>query len=123
MNTFTRRARAGALYLDNVRPGWAERVNVDTLDMDDPRYCVLGEVFAYERPPDVKNVFLWAVDKLLLSDAEQDKYGFDAHITGIEDEYGLYVEDGDEQTEKGLPAPCTLLAAAWREEIAARREA
>lgn len=40
--------RRGAKFLDDspaVAPEWRERINVDTLDIDDAGYCILGQVF------------------------------------------------------------------------------
>ncbi|MGH9316350.1 MAG: hypothetical protein ACRD1P_04510 [Thermoanaerobaculia bacterium] len=40
--------RRGAAYLDEHRPGWEKRVDLDTLDMSSPRHCVLGQAYAEE---------------------------------------------------------------------------
>lgn len=39
------RVAAGAAYLDEVRPGWHDAVNVERLSMDHPEDCVIGQVF------------------------------------------------------------------------------
>jgi hypothetical protein len=38
------RVRRGAAYLDAVDPGWAERLDPDTLALADGRCCVLGQL-------------------------------------------------------------------------------
>lgn len=39
------RVRAGVALLDEKQPGWHERVNLDTLDLDVGARCVVGQVF------------------------------------------------------------------------------
>jgi hypothetical protein len=39
------RVAAGAAWLDEHRPGWVERVNLDTLDLGDSCECVLGQEY------------------------------------------------------------------------------
>lgn len=38
------RVQRGAAYLDEVDPGWHRRVNADTLELEDGRHCVLGQL-------------------------------------------------------------------------------
>lgn len=40
--------RRGALVLDKVVPGWAERIKLEKLDMMDINLCVLGQLFGYD---------------------------------------------------------------------------
>ena len=50
--TIRRRVERGAAYLDSVKPNWADRVDLRSLDMDDSYLCVAGQVFgAYGRLP------------------------------------------------------------------------
>ncbi len=37
-------ARAGAVLLDSQVPGWAEKVDLSALDVQDPNYCVLAQI-------------------------------------------------------------------------------
>jgi hypothetical protein len=37
---------AMAAILDELRPGWATLVDLDRLDIQNPRMCILGQVFA-----------------------------------------------------------------------------
>ncbi|KXK63382.1 hypothetical protein AWW66_03450 [Micromonospora rosaria] len=38
------RVTAGVAWLDQHHPGWADRIDVDVLDLDDSLSCVLGQV-------------------------------------------------------------------------------
>jgi hypothetical protein len=40
----TKRVASGAAWLDTHRPGWRAEVSVETLDMNSPFSCVLGQV-------------------------------------------------------------------------------
>jgi hypothetical protein len=39
------RVRRGIALLDEEKPGWPDQVDVAKLDMQNPRYCVLGQMF------------------------------------------------------------------------------
>jgi hypothetical protein len=39
------RVAQGAAFLDRVRPGWADLINVDTLQMVQCYRCVLGQIY------------------------------------------------------------------------------
>lgn len=41
----TARAKAGAILLDLLQPGWAERINVQRLRLEDCQACVLGQLY------------------------------------------------------------------------------
>jgi hypothetical protein len=45
MTTIAERVAAGAEWLDEHRPGWVWRIDLDTLDLGDPCRCVLGQEF------------------------------------------------------------------------------
>lgn len=46
METLAReRAAAGAALLDERLPGWADKVNLDTLEMWSPSSCVLAQAY------------------------------------------------------------------------------
>jgi hypothetical protein len=38
------RVQRGATYLDDLDPGWHRRVDADTLELDDGRHCILGQL-------------------------------------------------------------------------------
>lgn len=41
----TIRAKAGAMLLDIVRPGWAQEIDLGSLDLGDCDVCVLGQLY------------------------------------------------------------------------------
>ena len=43
--TTEERVAQGVALLDTVRPGWIDEIDLDYLDMSEPGYCVLGQVF------------------------------------------------------------------------------
>lgn len=45
MNTITDRVAAGATWLDEHRPGWVDRIDLDTLELSDTCNCVLGQEY------------------------------------------------------------------------------
>lgn len=42
--TYDTRVRRGAEFLDEHRPGWASRIDLETFCLTDPCECVLGQV-------------------------------------------------------------------------------
>lgn len=93
-NTVAARAARGAALLDEKILGWAERIDVDRLRIDDPFSCILGQLFSGNFLPythGVEQVFGYQV-------------GLDTAVDfGFED---FYSDD--------------LLTNAWLEEISAR---
>ena len=43
--TGTSPAAKGAALLDNAYPGWAGKINIETLDLSGARMCVLGQLY------------------------------------------------------------------------------
>lgn len=43
--TGTTPAEKGATLLDSKYPGWAQKINLDTLDLSGARLCVLGQLY------------------------------------------------------------------------------
>lgn len=68
-NQFTEKVAAGAAYLDAVQPGWAERINLATLDLGSPTRCVIGQSVAR---------YLDGIEELNLSIVEGQALGFAA---------------------------------------------
>lgn len=44
------RVALGALLLDAWKPGWPEKVDLNTLDVNDAGFCILGQVFGGRLP-------------------------------------------------------------------------
>lgn len=42
---FRKRVTRGAKLLDRIKPGWHTKLDLTTLNMDSPIYCILGLVF------------------------------------------------------------------------------
>jgi hypothetical protein len=95
MYDFNEMASRGADLLDAENPTWYRITDLDTLDMSDPDFCVLGQVYG-----DYCDGLL----KLNLTafGARVRNYGFDM-LSGTPDE------------------DFTLLTQAWREQILLRR--
>jgi hypothetical protein len=83
----------GTQFLDAVRPGWANQIDLDSLDLENPRACVLGQVFA-ERAAEYDNVspFViggwaahdWLVEQGYQLNDESDEYFNAAKACGFE---------------------------------------
>lgn len=41
----------GATWLDSVRPGWVEEINLDRFYMSDPSQCILGQLYGNFHTP------------------------------------------------------------------------
>jgi hypothetical protein len=53
MTTIEERVRLGAAWLDANRPGWVDRIDLETLDLSTSCGCVLGQEFGdFDRAPD-----------------------------------------------------------------------
>jgi hypothetical protein len=104
--TITDRVSAGAAWLDEHRPDWWQRIDLDTLDLREPCYCVLGQEYAAEVDLDGHglccNGYQLAVARM--DDHHPAELGFSADLHLAES-----VEFWDQ------------LADAWRELILARR--
>lgn len=46
MSSIQERVQRGAQWLDEVRPGWRDEINLKIFDISDCEVCVLGQVFA-----------------------------------------------------------------------------
>lgn len=46
MELLKENVKATAEWMDVVEPGWMSRINLDTLNVDNPTYCVAGQVWA-----------------------------------------------------------------------------
>jgi hypothetical protein len=101
------RVQRGAEYLDEADPGWHRRVNARTLELEDGRHCVLGQLHGGFR------LGLGRSQVLSLSSAPRASlspvaYGFKC-VEGVSDEW--QARDYE------------LLTAAWREAVQARTAA
>lgn len=95
----TVRAKVGAKLLDLFRPGWAERVNPNTLDLSSCFSCVLGQEFGE---------YGAGSEKLFAMRADTD--GFEGREEASE-QAGFVINNGDEHTNY------INLTRAWKREI------
>lgn len=67
-----RAVERGAAFLDNEGiTDWRKAINVADLDLADPDYCVLGQVFNSEaRQDEAVSGYSWAIDHLEIPDHE-----------------------------------------------------
>lgn len=95
--------QAGAALLDEKVPGWYARVDTETLEMDNPRRCILGQVFK-GASREYSSDYLYAVEALGLTVGTLGP-------PGIMDTHGM----GFSGAEWGI------LRLEWRAAIEARR--
>lgn len=77
--TIPERVARGVALLDEREPGWADRIDLERLDVEDPCGCVLGQT--WDGPTLGGDPFIKHVDALL-SDRTYSTaaaYGFDAY--------------------------------------------
>ncbi len=84
----------GATLLDRDEPGWAFAINTDTLRLDDPFTCILGQLFG-DYQAGGEELKLWRFE-------DRKRHGF---TTELDDEE---------------PTRVRLMRAAWLVEIAQR---
>jgi hypothetical protein len=102
--TIAERVEKGAAWLDEHRPGWVDRIDLETLDLGDPCRCVLGQQFEPQSDSDQCG---FEVGMRLLTTP-----GNDPVIPLVEQ--GFYATSDDNYAD---------LTAAWRELIERRRSA
>jgi hypothetical protein len=101
--TIDERVAAGATWLDANRPGWWQRINLDTLDLGDECKCILGQEHGdYFRAP-------------LCGDIDDDQRD------RVAAEMGMFSMAEVEGHPNG--GEYSALTAAWRTLIQARRNA
>lgn len=113
---FEQQIAAGMQLLDEKMPGWADQINVGTLDLNMSSRCVLGQLMGDFFNYDVgalfgrAHSFTWDFEDYILTDA----HGFSA---------GLWERDGDNSdvNSPGSTARYYALTNEWRAAINARR--
>lgn len=101
------RVQRGAEYLDEMDPGWHQRVNADTLELEDGRHCVLGQLHGEFR------LGLGRSHVITLSSAPR------ASLSPVA--YGFKCVEG--VSEEWQARDYELLTEAWRREVRSRQEA
>jgi hypothetical protein len=101
-DTIAARVARGAALLDEKLPGWADRIDLDRLDLASPCRCVLGQLWLDKPLGDHEDPFDAAMGDLDLGFSEPSRFGFDRYGHSNDTEY-------------------MRLDAAWRELIESRR--
>src|SRR5258708_40306755 len=101
MSTIAERVARGAALLDEKMPGWAEHIDLDTLNLASSCRCVLGQLHPNLEAPD--DAYLDGLNHLDVSTTDDSGYGFDTS------------DEDDDEYER--------LTTTWRELIEARRAA
>lgn len=94
----------GAKLLDGVMPGWANKINVETLDLSGARMCILGQLYGSSE----------AGCKALGTDNHRSFrpiYGFEASsIGGYDENCRRLKQDWLTQISMRLTGTCTRVA-------------
>jgi hypothetical protein len=94
------RVARGAALLDEKRPGWEREIEIESIRMIDPCFCVLGQL--YETYWDALEPFLGCSDKFVGNVIATER-GFNAdHDSGIgylalQEEWVRVIKDRQEQ--------------------------
>ena len=94
MSTIAERVASGAALLDERMPGWHQRIDLDTLDIDSCKNCVLGQIYG----------------------SPQMEVSFDPGL-------GFDIDDADYRFASSSRQRVKRLTVAWRELIESRRAA
>ena len=101
------RVQRGAEYLDDVDPEWYRRVDSETLELDDGRHCVLGQLHGEFRLG-LGRSHLITMSSAPRASLSPVSYGFKC-VENVPDEWQAYDYD--------------LLNDAWKEAVRTRQEA
>jgi hypothetical protein len=101
------RVRRGADYLDSVDPDWYRRVDSETLELEDGRHCVLGQLHGEFRLG-LGRSHLISMSSAPRASLSPVAYGFKC-VEHVPDEWQAYDYD--------------LLNEAWKEAVRTRQEA
>jgi len=104
-------------WLDEVRPGWHNLINLKTFDLDSVSSCVCGQVFKNEVKDKNDNGYRYAVDAFPMFVRQSDAF------TGTHDYYGSE-EFWNEKTDQfeGEYWGISVEELDWIFEIKARQE-
>lgn len=109
----------GADFLDNRDASWPSKVDLGVLDTENPRWCVLGQIYHTEAsihdPLWTLDVLPHFIARLATDDYHGDwdtRHGF--NVGWLDEEDDLYDDDTAE-------VMYGYLSAVWREEIRNRR--
>lgn len=101
---YSKRIKAGIRYLNRVKPGWYNHINLETLDLHDSYNCILGQAFQdYWNKVREEDAFEWDKSKITQSKAQSLGFLLDSKF-------------GDDY-ENGHPYGYDLLTKVWYSHI------
>jgi len=103
------RVARGVALLDAKRPGWEQEIDLDTLEVEAPWHCVIGQLYRPEQTAFKEPFEIGAIDLFGL-----DAYGFD-------DNAPVLVEHGFSAPRSDSMAEFDALTSEWRTVITARQ--
>lgn len=121
--TYDERVEFGAAWLDEVEPGWIDRLDLATLQLSDVSCCVIGQL---DRARGVQD-FDWArgVQGFMLEDSLWTRLGFriDQLDYGNALRFGFWLLEGVDYLDVGThySDEYAELTDAWRRCVARRR--
>jgi hypothetical protein len=101
--TVAARVARGAALLDRQIPGWERRIDLETLHLQSPCLCVLGQLHPGQEF--ANTAYSCGLDRLALTTTQGYYHGFDAGCPSVD------AEDGDYDA----------LTAEWHQVITERR--
>lgn len=103
--------RRGAAFLDEVSPGWHDRINLADFDITDCSKCVVGQLFVE------------AADSSFGDNFEFDRVLLDYGIENYGKHYGFWAYESSNsfRSYEDDAAAWDRLGQAWRDEITSRR--
>jgi hypothetical protein len=112
--------KQGTFWLDENYPGWAERIDLDSLKMQSCENCVIGQA--------VMNKGYWQVIETASSAEDMGiavewaiRHGFDADHTDMEDdEWYSYTDDGSLGLSRMAKDRYLALEVLWTDEVRKR---
>ena len=117
--------RRGALVLDQVVPGWHNRVDLKKLKMSSGQLCMLGQLFGQDAETAIaKEMYpeLWAKHKSEWNDGYMIGCRMIPKLLGIKSEDIDYAQNEDaEAYALGRACQGSVDSCSWAEEVANRR--
>jgi hypothetical protein len=118
MKLETIRAKAGALLLDMLRPGWANEIKVEQLRLENCNACVLGQLYG-DYGIGAEKVFAMRIERDRTAiEAEGKPYRkYDDTLDVAAQDAGFFLSDDRESRKR---TTYDNLTKAWKREVAKR---
>lgn len=92
--SYEERVKRGAALLDKKYPGWADRIELDRLDLGSCTTCVLGQLYQDQ-----------TIDQYVDDDDEPDNYGAGVRVLGLGGENIMQNIDDEETATPNPKSP------------------